>query len=96
MRVGFARLFHLLLAAAALVLALLPADAANDDLKPIRIGFSMPLTGGVVVNGKQVLLALEIWRDDINAKGGLLKRPVESSTTTTRATQPQYRASTQS
>src|ERR1019366_7953923 len=28
-------------------------------------------------NGKQVLLSLEIWRDDINAKGGLLGRPVE-------------------
>ncbi|MDO8877029.1 MAG: amino acid ABC transporter substrate-binding protein, partial [Pseudolabrys sp.] len=27
--------------------------------------------------GKQVLAGLEIWRDDINAKGGLLNRPVQ-------------------
>ena len=35
------------------------------------------LTGAVAPNGKQNLLALEIWRDDVNAKGGLLGRPVE-------------------
>jgi branched-chain amino acid transport system substrate-binding protein len=44
---------------------------------PIRIGFSMALTGGVAPAGKQVLAALQIWRDDVNAKGGLLGRPVE-------------------
>src|SRR5215510_16598542 len=44
---------------------------------PIRIGMSMALTGGVAPIGKQVLSALQIWRDDINAKGGLLGRPVE-------------------
>jgi len=27
--------------------------------------------------GKQILAALQIWRDDVNAKGGLLGRPVE-------------------
>ena len=27
--------------------------------------------------GKQVLAALQIWRDDVNAKGGLLGRPIE-------------------
>jgi branched-chain amino acid transport system substrate-binding protein len=76
MRTNLASLCRCLLAAAALALAVLPA-AANDDVKPIRIGFSMSLTGGVAVNGKQLLLALEIWRDDVNAKGGLLGRPVE-------------------
>src|SRR6185437_9534663 len=44
---------------------------------PIKVGFSMALTGGVASIGKQVLVALMIWRDDINAKGGLLGRPVE-------------------
>ena len=44
---------------------------------PIRIGMSMALTGGVAPIGKQVLTALQIWRDDVNAKGGLLGRPVE-------------------
>ena len=28
-------------------------------------------------NGKQLLIALQLWRDDVNAKGGLLGRPVE-------------------
>jgi branched-chain amino acid transport system substrate-binding protein len=37
----------------------------------------MALTGGVAPAGKQVLAALQIWRDDVNAKGGLLGRPVE-------------------
>jgi branched-chain amino acid transport system substrate-binding protein len=50
-----------------------PAKAAD----PIRVGMSMALTGGVAPIGKQVLTALQIWRDDVNAKGGLLGRPVE-------------------
>ncbi len=66
-----------LVAGWAVFLSALPGFAATGDAKPIRIGFSMSLTGGVAVNGKQLLLALEIWRDDVNAKGGLLGRPVE-------------------
>ena len=53
--------------------AMAPARAAD----PIKVGFSMALTGAVAPNGKQNLLALEIWRDDVNAKGGLLGRPAE-------------------
>ncbi len=45
--------------------------------EPIKVGFGMALTGAGAPNGKQNLLALEIWRDDVNAKGGLLGRPVE-------------------
>ena len=44
---------------------------------PIRVGMSMALTGGVAPIGKQVITALQIWRDDVNAKGGLLGRPIE-------------------
>jgi branched-chain amino acid transport system substrate-binding protein len=58
-----------LLAAAAIA----PAQAAE----PIKIGCSMAMTGGVAGIGKQILLALQIWRDQVNAKGGLLGRPVE-------------------
>jgi branched-chain amino acid transport system substrate-binding protein len=50
---------------------------AAQAADPIKIGFSMALTGGVAANGKQVLMAMEIWRDHVNAKGGLLGRPVE-------------------
>lgn len=50
-----------------------PATAAD----PIKVGCSMALTGGVAAIGKQILAALEIWKDDVNAKGGLLGRPVD-------------------
>jgi len=44
---------------------------------PIRIGFGMALTGGLSANGKPALLAVQIWKDDVNKRGGLLGRPVE-------------------
>jgi len=44
---------------------------------PIKIGFSIAETGGTAAIGKQILVALQIWRDDVNAKGGLMGRPVE-------------------
>jgi branched-chain amino acid transport system substrate-binding protein len=61
------------LAAFTLALGLLPANAAE----PLRIGFGMALTGPLAPNGKSALLAMKIWEEDINAKGGLLGRPVE-------------------
>src|SRR3989442_7323784 len=44
---------------------------------PIKIGMSMPQTGGLAAGGKASLLGIEIWRDDVNARGGLLGRKVE-------------------
>jgi branched-chain amino acid transport system substrate-binding protein len=44
---------------------------------PIKIGMSMALTGGLAGGGKASLLGTEIWRDDINVRGGLLGRKVE-------------------
>ena len=61
------------LAAAVVAGALLAANAARAA-DPIRVGTSLALTGGVAPIGKQVLAALQIWRDDVNAKGGLLGR----------------------
>ena len=49
-----------------------PAFAAD----PIKIGCSASLTGGVAVNGKQVLMGFQLWVDDVNAKGGLMGRQV--------------------
>ncbi|HYS49561.1 MAG TPA: ABC transporter substrate-binding protein, partial [Xanthobacteraceae bacterium] len=54
-------------------LAPIPARAAD----PIKIGFSMSLTGGLSGGGKSVVLAFDIWKEDVNAKGGLNGRPVE-------------------
>jgi branched-chain amino acid transport system substrate-binding protein len=44
---------------------------------PIKIGFSMALTGGLAGGGKQALVAMEMWAEDVNKKGGLLGRPVK-------------------
>src|SRR5580704_1269455 len=63
--------------AAAIVAGALLATNAAKAADPIRVGTSLALTGGVAPIGKQVLAALQIWRDDVNAKGGLLGRPVE-------------------
>src|SRR5262245_18058495 len=60
--------------AVAVLLASLGLAAAAD---PLRIGLSLSLTGPTAPAGKQVLAGLEIWRDDINGKGGLLGRPVQ-------------------
>ena len=60
------------MAAAALWLA--PQPAAAQELK---IGYSMAMTGTLGPNGKSALLAQKIWEEDVNAKGGLLGRPVK-------------------
>ncbi|RMB79595.1 amino acid ABC transporter substrate-binding protein [Streptomyces shenzhenensis] len=44
---------------------------------PVRIGYCLSLTGPLADNGRSARLAHEIWREDINARGGLLGRPVE-------------------
>jgi branched-chain amino acid transport system substrate-binding protein len=53
------------------------AFAGAVAAQPIKIGFSMALTGALAGAGKGALIAMEIWRNDINKKGGLLGRPVE-------------------
>jgi branched-chain amino acid transport system substrate-binding protein len=70
-----ARAMALIAVGALIIPNMAPNMAKAAD--PIRIGMSMALTGGVAPAGKQVLAALQIWRDDVNAKGGLLGRPVE-------------------
>ena len=60
---------------AAAILGLTSGAVAQQP--PIKIGMSMPQTGGLAGGGKASLLGIEIWRDDVNAKGGLLGRKVE-------------------
>ena len=66
----------LLLGGAAAATAVTGPAAAQTG-QPIRIGFSMALTGGLAPNGKSALLAQKIWEEDVNAKGGMLGRPVK-------------------
>jgi branched-chain amino acid transport system substrate-binding protein len=51
--------------------------AAAQSGNPIRIGLGMALTGPLAPNGKSALLAMQIWEETVNAKGGLLGRPVK-------------------
>src|SRR4051812_45925013 len=60
-------------AAISLAMALSPASAAN----PIKIGFGMSLTGPNAGAGRMFLVGREIWKDEVNAKGGLLGREVQ-------------------
>jgi branched-chain amino acid transport system substrate-binding protein len=61
--------------AASLLFGLLVAPLQAQA--PITIGFGMALTGGLAPNGKAALLAMQIWAEEVNAKGGLLGRPVK-------------------
>jgi branched-chain amino acid transport system substrate-binding protein len=44
---------------------------------PIKIGGTMPLTGGNASIGKVAQATAQIWADDVNKRGGLLGRKVE-------------------
>ena len=70
---AYLRRLGLAFLAIALAAAVTPVRAAD----PLKIGFSMPLTGGLAGGGKAALLAIQIWAEDVNAKGGLLGRPVQ-------------------
>src|SRR6266581_3393870 len=58
----------------ALSLALVATVHAQQ---PLKIGFGMSLTGPLAGNGKAALIAMQIWAEDVNAKGGILGRKVE-------------------
>src|SRR5246127_256845 len=63
----------------ALILPLAAIESAGDAsaADPIKLGFSMSLTGSVANTGRVALAAQKLWESDINAKGGLLGRPVQ-------------------
>jgi branched-chain amino acid transport system substrate-binding protein len=61
------------LAALSMAAASLPAAAEE----PLKIGFGMAETGPLAGTGKSALLAMNIWAEDVNAKGGLLGRQVK-------------------
>jgi len=71
------RLFRSIAFVAIAILTIMMAHAPAKAQEPIRIGFGMSLTGPLSANGKSALLAMKIWEGDINAKGGLLGRPVK-------------------
>lgn len=75
-----ARLVGASFRAVAFLLGATVATAAASVVKaadPIKVGFSIPITGGLASNGKAVLTAYQMWEEDINASGGLLGREVK-------------------
>jgi branched-chain amino acid transport system substrate-binding protein len=66
------------LSAGALMGVAAPAvlSGAYAEGKPIRIGYSASLTGPLS-STKNLVIGYELWRDDVNASGGLLGRKVE-------------------
>jgi branched-chain amino acid transport system substrate-binding protein len=63
--------------AVAVALTVAAPFARAQEKKPIKIGFSMALTGALAGGGKSALLTMQLWAKDQNAKGGLLGRPVQ-------------------
>src|SRR5579859_3495952 len=64
-------------AGAAAVTAALPGSRAFAQAGSIKIGMSQPQTGSLGAGGKAELVAIRMWVDDVNQKGGLLGRKVE-------------------
>jgi branched-chain amino acid transport system substrate-binding protein len=61
----------------ALIFAGLLTPDVHAQNKPIKVGFSMALSGGMAAAGKAALMSMQICVEDFNAKGGVLGRPVE-------------------
>lgn len=68
---------NLLKAGAALAASAGLPRAAFAQQGPVKIGMSMPQTGSLGAGGQAALVALRLWVDDVNARGGLLGRKVE-------------------
>lgn len=53
------------------------SSGSGDSKGPITVGISLPLTGDFSQPGGEARKGYEIWRDQVNADGGLLGRQVE-------------------
>ena len=76
-RTSLAPARHIRLAAVLGCLALAAGARSAAAQEPLKIGFSMSLTGPLGGNGRAALLAMQMWAEDVNAKGGLLGRQVK-------------------
>jgi branched-chain amino acid transport system substrate-binding protein len=50
---------------------------AFAQAQPIRFGMGMALTGGLAANGKAALISMQMYAEEVNARGGVIGRPVE-------------------
>ena len=70
---------------AALTIFLLSAEWSTEAAEPIRIGLSLGLTGRYAELAKMQERAYALWQTEVNARGGLLGRPVEITITDDRS-----------
>lgn len=63
--------------ALALAAQIVGASAAGAEQAPIVLGTSMSLSGTYAAGGKYSLEGTQLWVADVNARGGLLGRPVK-------------------
>jgi branched-chain amino acid transport system substrate-binding protein len=63
--------------ASAVVIGLASLHGAMAQQDPVKIGVIQPLSGPVAASGNYVRMGAEIGRDWINARGGVLGRPVQ-------------------
>ncbi len=71
------KLIRAIVAVVSAVLLMGSASLFAQATQPVKIGMSMPQTGSLGAGGQAALLALRMWVEDVNAKGGLLGRKVE-------------------
>ena len=65
-------------AAGAVALAsAIPGKRVFAQQNTVKIGMSMPQTGSLGAGGQAALVALRMWVDEVNVRGGLLNKRVE-------------------
>jgi branched-chain amino acid transport system substrate-binding protein len=74
---SFTRRKVLGVAGAAALTAALPFRRARAQANTVKIGMSMPQTGSLGAGGQAALVALRMWVDEVNVRGGLLGKRVE-------------------
>jgi branched-chain amino acid transport system substrate-binding protein len=65
------------LLAAVLVMSMVDLPRASAGVEPIRVGVTVSLTGDFAAQGRKQLQGIQMWANDLDARGALLGRPVE-------------------
>jgi branched-chain amino acid transport system substrate-binding protein len=61
-------------AVAALAVGLAGTASAAD---PVKVGVLLPLSGSSAISGQEILLGIKLAAEEVNAKGGVIGRPIE-------------------
>ncbi len=69
--------FKTILTGAALLAAPALMTATAQAAEPIKVGIALSQSGNLADSAEHYKKAVELWRDQVNARGGLLDRPVD-------------------